>query len=107
FDARLADDRPRLDTLEIGAPELRLRDFTHVPEEMGGHLAGILSRRHFLIDDAGELPAPRPRGDDLLAGRVLDEDDRPVARVAPAPVHGVAQLRDIDTRRGGERAQRL
>ena len=53
---------PGLDALEVVALQLRLGDLADVAEQMRRHLVGrIAARRHFLVDDAGQLPAGVPR----------------------------------------------
>ncbi len=86
----------------------RLADFTDIAEQMRRHVGRrVEPRGHVLVDDARQLPLARLVGNDLRFGGILDEDDRPIARLAAAAVDRLAQLVDIGARRLRERLQRL
>ena len=108
LDARLPDHRPGLDAGVLGFRKVGFAGLADVAEQVRRHFAlGILAGGHFLRDDAGQLEAARLDRDDLLDGRVLDQHDRPVARLAPPPVDGLVQRRFVGAGGRGEQAQRL
>ena len=57
-------------------------------------------------DDPGQLPLPRQERDELLEGGVLDEDDRPVARLPSPAIDGLAQSRFVHSGGRGQDVQR-
>jgi hypothetical protein len=66
----------------------------------------VAPRWHFLRNDPRQLPLSRLEGHELLEGRILDEDDRPIAGFATPPIHGVAKVRFIHASCLGQQVQR-
>ena len=106
FDARLPHHRTGFGAGVLRPGEVGFARLADVTKEMRGELfLRILPRRHFLPDDAGQLQAARHPCRDLRLGRVLDQNDRPIARFAPAAIDRFAQLRFVGAGGRGEDAQ--
>ena len=96
LDTRLADDRAGLQVGELGTLELTLGHFADVAEQVGGEfVARVLSGRHLLHDDAGQLELAHGHGGDLRERRVFDDHDGPEARLAPPAPQRLAKARFV------------
>ena len=106
FHARLPHHRTGFGAGILRPGEVGFARLADVAKEMRGELfLRILPRRHFLPDDAGQFQAPRHPCRDLRLGRVLDQNDRPIARFAPAAIDRFAQLRFVSSCGRGQDAQ--
>jgi hypothetical protein len=65
--------------------------------------------RHALNDDAWqfEVEPPREHGAHLVQRRIVDDDDRTVARLVAVPVDRVSDGLLVNARRGGQHGNRL
>ena len=105
LDAGLSDHRARLDAGVLRLLELRFVDLADVAEQVRRHVArGVRARRHLLIVHTRQLVTAQAHRDDLLDARVLHEDDRPIARLAAAPVDRVAENRRVGA---GDRCEQV
>ena len=108
LDASLPDDRSGLDPFVLGPREVGLAHFPNVAEQMRGDVARrIVAGRDLLIDDAGQLPLARAEGDHLFSGRILDQHDRPVARLAALAIEDLVETGFVGAGREREDVQRL
>ncbi len=106
LDAGVADDRARLGAAVLVGDELRFGDLADIAEHVRGQLARrVFPRRDRLIDDAGQVP--RGDGEPLFPCRVLDEHDRPVARLAAPAIHRLPHHRFVRAGRQRQGVQRL
>ena len=91
----------------FGAGQLRFGHLADVAEQVRRHRGRILPGRHVLVNDAGQLGLAGRNREPLLARRVLDQDDRPVARLAAPAVHGLVHQRLVSAGRQRQRVQCL
>jgi hypothetical protein len=95
LDALLADDVALLDAVA----DLPIARFANVAEQMRSQRVGrILPCRNFFDPDVGQLEVETAGGDrrDLCQRGILDDDDRPVARLAAVPIDGLLDLLGIE-----------
>ena len=105
FEALLADDV----ALRDAVADLRLARLAHVAEQMRRQRVGrILARRHLFDDDVRELEVETTCGNrrHLRERGVLDDDDRPVARLAAMPIDDLLDLFRIEPRHVGQQPHR-